>query len=352
MLTRDQFDDLKALQQCKDSFFSWLPLEMLLQIYETLPSKNSGILKALDLAADAEEEAVNELLAMLEKDPSLLLQAGNVVTRGGNTIIRVTPYEFALGEGDPELAARIAPYFDKLDGGEAERERQYMRYKPYIFAMPTQAPDDLSSLFTIIKNSSAADVTAALNKDFDHDNELNRALNAFRETHAPRIIRTPRLHYNHKTLEQAFTLLDKEWGAFSANYTNYDKCRLVYRQIIGYLQLTLPGIDRIAFARAFQDKMRTLEFIWGGGRFPDTRLGGWEAGLDFGEYIWPREFYNHRWWPMLLGGQAGTLARIKIHIEQKFQLYRTDAANAVSGDNTLCAKPITRIQNASRCFRF
>lgn len=279
MITRDQMHHLLFLRERGDNIFSALPKEMLVEIYQANPSKNSDISKALDLAADAEQKAVDELLRMLDKDPSLVLQAGNVVNRGGNTIIGVTPYEFALGEGDPELAAKIAPYFDKIPGGKAQRERQYNRYKPHIDAMQTRAPDDLSSLFEIIKNSSDKDVTAALNKEFDSESELNRAFKQFRANHAPRTIKKPCMHYNHKTLEQAFNLLYDEWEALSNNNSNYDKCRLVYRQIIGYLQLTLPCIDRMAFARAFQDKNRTLGFIWADGRFPDS------SGVDFSNCV-------------------------------------------------------------------
>jgi len=288
MITRDQFYNLMALHQRGDNVFSTLPPEILVEIYKTKSSKNSDIFKALDFAADAEQDAVDNLLVMLDKDPSLVLQAGNVVTRGGNTIIGVTPYEFALGAGDPELAAKIAPYFDKISGGEAERERQYNRYKPHIDAMQTQAPYDLNSLIDIITNSPAADVTACLNKNFENESELNNALKKFRADHAPRIIRKPCMHYNYSTLQQAFNLLYDKWNALSANETNYDKCRLVYRQIIGYLQRTLPGIDRIGFARAFQNNKRALNYIWADGRFSDVGPDGDLicSGLGFDEFIY------------------------------------------------------------------
>jgi hypothetical protein len=71
------------------------------------------------------------------------------------------------------------------------------------------------------------------------------------------------MHYKHyTTLMQAFDLLCSEWKNLSNNNNDYDKCKLVARQIIGYLQKSLPSIDRFAFARAFQDKERTLQFIY------------------------------------------------------------------------------------------
>jgi hypothetical protein len=143
-----------------------------------------------------------------------------------------------------------------------------------------------------------------LNKEFNRDSELNRALKAFRETHAPRTIEEPCMHYNHKTLEQAFNLLDNQWAALSSNDTNYDKCRLVWRQIIGYLQLTLPAIDRMAFARAFQGSLRSLNFIWdNGNRFPDCALDSdlLSTGTGFDNFI----FGSHRRAPAPTHGPWG-----------------------------------------------
>jgi len=253
---------------------------------DALPKRLAN--RLLSLAADATQPAVNKLLKMLAKNPSLLREKGNVITRGGDEVRGVTVYEFCLGAGDPDLAGWIAPYFDKIQDGEAERERQYNRYKPYIDAMQTQAPYDLNFLIDIIINSPAADVTACLNKNFDHESVLNTALKQFRAEHVPRVITKPCMHYNYKTLELAFTLLYDGWNALSANETNYDKCRLVYRQIIGYLQRTLPGIDRIGFARAFQNNKRALNYIWADGRFSDVGPDGDLicSGLGFDEFIY------------------------------------------------------------------
>ena len=63
------------------------------------------------------------------------------------------------------------------------------------------------------------------------------ALKEFRKAIKPKR-KTVGMHYDHyTTLMQAFDLLASEWKELSANETNYDKCRVVYRQIMGILQL-------------------------------------------------------------------------------------------------------------------
>jgi hypothetical protein len=95
------------------------------------------------------------------------------------------------------------------------------------------------------------------------------------------------MHYNYSTLQQAFNLLYDQWAALSANHTNFDKCRLFACQVIGYLQRSLPAIDRFVFSRAFSDGKRTLEFKYARGSFPNNYSGGDRAvaGLGFDHLI-------------------------------------------------------------------
>ena len=130
---------------------------------------------------------------------------------------------------------------------------------------------DLKPLFDIIKQSSPDDIRAALAKDMAHDSTLRHAMYDFRDAVRPKK-KTVGMHYEHyTTLQQAFDLLYKEWKELSSSYTNYDKCDLVWRQIIGYLKRSLPAVDRFAFARAFDDEKRTLQFKYGKGSYPDCR---------------------------------------------------------------------------------
>ena len=285
MLTREQVYTMLMLRNRENNILSVLPDELICQISDFGQDPDSEIAKALRLAADGMEKALNELAAMLDKNPRLLLQAGNVMTRGGQYVKHVTLYEFFLGAGDPDAAKRIEPYFAKIKdedakpvNGEGECVRQYERYRPHIEALAKQLESkqpayDLKSLLNSIKQSAAADVLAALNKDMTHESILRDALIQFRKAVRLKKVAVG-MHYKHyTTLMQAFDLHYEEWKTLSNNCTNYDKCDLVWRQIIGYLQRGLPHIDRFAFARAFNDKERTLEFRYGSGSFPDTSSG-------------------------------------------------------------------------------
>jgi hypothetical protein len=198
------------------------------------------------------------------------------VTRGSVPVIRTTLYEFFLGEGDPASAKRIEFGFAEIPNGEGERIRQYERYKPHIEALAEQIKlkkpaFDLRPLIGIIKQSSPTDITAALNKDMEHESVLRDALIEFRNVVRPKRM-TVGMHYKHYiTLMQAFDLLYDKWEELSNNNQNFDKGYLVWRQIIGYLERSLPAVDRFAFARAFDDEERTLKFKYTdtGDEFPD-----------------------------------------------------------------------------------
>lgn len=284
-----------------------------------------NIAKALKLAADGSVDeiphpedknkktnAVELLLEMLEKNSRLLLLRGSVKTAGGVEVNDVTIYEFCLGAGDPELAKLVEPYFAKISDekdpifvkliesyfekitgkkdntidGESERQRQYARYKPYIDALVKQVESetptyDLKPLFKIIIESSAADITEALNinntnRTVTRNTPLRTALAKFRNaTKAKKSVKDG-MHYEHyTTLQQAFDLFDSKWRKLSNNYRDYDKCRLVWRQIIGWLQRSLPRIDRFEFAGAFKYNGRTTTYIWDKSAcFPDGVLEG------------------------------------------------------------------------------
>lgn len=324
VVSREHMYIMLMLRKREGNIFSGLPRDVFFCLMNVEQYPNSDIAIALRLAADGEEQAINELTAMLDCNPRLLLQAGNVMTRGGLYVKRVTLYEFFLGAGDPGAAARITPYFERIDGGESQRMKQYARYKPHIDGMLTQKPYDLVPLFTILKGSSAADVTALLKDDMTHESNLRDALIKFRSDHAPGKLIKPRMHYNYKTLEQAFNLLYDEWNSLSNNDSNYDKCDFVARLVIGYLQRGLPAIDRIAFARAFADKERTLNFKYVRGRFPDTSAVALPGdSLGFSHFIYGggrRCFGSGRG---LCSVVAVFRRFFKIHVEQKLQTYRT-----------------------------
>lgn len=307
MLTREQVYTMLMLRNREGNILSGMPDELTCYISDFGQDPNSEFAHALRLAASGVEKDMVKLVAMIKANPSLLLQAGNVMTRGGVFVTRITLYEFFLGEGDPVGAKRIEFGFALIPNGENERIRQYERYRPHIEAMAKQIKAkqpafDLTPLFDIIKKSSPADIAAALNKDINHNSELRDALIAFRNVVRPKR-KTVGMHYKHyTTLQQAFDLLYDEWEELSDNYRHFDKCYLVWRQIIGYLERSLPAVDRMAFARAFSDKERTLKYKYTNkGSFSDCQDAEGNSdhtGLGFDKAIFGKstQRVGQRWW--------------------------------------------------------
>ena len=167
MPSREQIYAMLKFSKRDNNFFSTLPPELIREIATFDEGPNSDIGKALKYAAYARQDDVAALLKMLDDNPGLLLETGNVKTPGGDEIRRVTIYEFALGAGDYELAEKVQSYFSKIKTKDAEQQRicQYERYKPHIDGMLEQKSYDLGPLIQIIKDASAEDVTALLKKD-------------------------------------------------------------------------------------------------------------------------------------------------------------------------------------------
>lgn len=254
MLARQQALTLLHARRDAGSLFSALPDELIIMIcnYNYNRDPRSDIATALQYAAYARKEDVEALLKMLDKDPQLLLEAGNVITPGGDWIKRVTLYEFILGAGDYDLKPQIETYFSKIKNGEKERTFQYEKYRPHIEGMLTQKPYDVTNLFQLIKDAKADDVKALLNKNLAgvKNANLRNAMMKFIKDWAPKIIMEPCMHYNYMSLYHVFDLLAKEWNnLYQASGDNYDKIRLIWRQLAGRELRRLPGIDRCIVAQ-------------------------------------------------------------------------------------------------------
>lgn len=252
MLPRTQMEALRILARRNDGLFPF-PREVVEQIGCSEPAEGSEINQALKHAANATKEDVAALLKMLDEDPELLLEAGNVMTPGGLDCRRVTIYEFCLGAGDPELAAEVQKRFAMLPDpakGEAERQRQYDLYKPHIDNMLKQKPYDFTELLNALKNASAEDVKALRNGDMTHASKLRDAIIKFRQDHAPKKLLQPGMHYNYVNLQTAFDLINEEKDAlYKLSDNNNDKLDFFAILIIGFLQRRLPGYDRCVFAQ-------------------------------------------------------------------------------------------------------
>lgn len=350
MLTREQLYTMLMLRKRENNIFSRATYAIPDEIFSLIIGftdchPNSDIAKALHHAAYARKEDVAALLAMLEANPHLLLEAGNVITPGGLDCRRVTIYEFLLGAGDPDLAAKVQAYFAKIPNGENERIRQYERYRPHIEGMLKQKPYDLTLLIDILKQSSAADDNALLSKDMTHESVLRDAVIQFREDFAPGVLIKPRMHFNYPSMQHAFDKLRDEWdNLYRASGNNYIKLRILWRLLTGFEMRRFPGVDRCAMAQGLyyiaeqnEELARSYKFKNDDGDFPITPvddsldgLGGDFAVDDIGGAGGARL-------PGSTDRLAGLLARIfKNHVEQKLQTYRTYAATASNENSRVC----------------
>ena len=289
MLNRRQIHTLLLIRNREGNMLSQIPPEIVREISEFGQDPNGDAATLLHHVAYGEEEKAEK---MLKANPELLLQqVSHVVTPSGLTIKYVTPYECALGGGDPEMAAMMTPYFAKLGDGEKEQVAQYERYRPHIEAMLKQEPYYLSWLIDIIKQSSAQDVTAALNKNMEHESVLRDALIQFRHDFKPGVMKKPGMHFKYKDLIHAFDIYDREFDHL-ANGNNYDKCRLFCRQVIGYEMRNLPARDRQIFAQSLYNVVngekpsRSCEFKNDKGHyFPVASGDDSLSGLGFDFYV-------------------------------------------------------------------
>ena len=121
------------------------------------------------------------------------------------------------------------------------------------------------------------------------------ALAKFRQEFSPRIV-TNGLLFNYATLQEAFKVLGVEFNLlFEASNNNYDKCDLVWRQLIGRMVDLLPACERQAFATRYiienhATLVRSFKLKVSAGNFPvatndESRSGaGWDFSCDvFGE---------------------------------------------------------------------
>jgi hypothetical protein len=341
MLSREQLYAMLMIRNREDTIFSTLPTEL---IREIRGCANSDVGQALQYAAYARKEDVEALLKMLDENPTLLLQRADVKTPGGDEIRNVTIYELVLGAGDYELAKTVQSYFSEITDGEQQRIRQYERYKPHIEGMLKQKPYDLTPLIDLIKQASAEDVTALLNKDMTRKSKLCEAIIRFRKDWSPRILTKPCMHYNYASLQHAFELLDHEWENLYKTGGNdfnkiYNKIRLVWQQLIGFEMRRLPGIDRCVMAQGLYDVIvkqevfaRSYKLNNRAGDFPiiasDDSIDG--LGGDFAPGARAHTSRHGAPFPGQMCTAWGT------YIEQKLQTCKTYAATASISTDRIC----------------
>lgn len=298
LVSSENFRGLHTLRvgPARYTFFSRLPKDIFDEIdkihYD--PSRESLIGTLLHHVAYAAKEDIDLIKDMLEANPELLLWASDAVDPAGNTIPRVTPYQFALLAGDDYLAEIIAPYFEKLgERGRVALAAQNAECKRDIDRM--QTPDiardyQFDDILKAIKEASPEAVRAALACQFNESEyPLHAALAQFRQHFVPREI-TAGMHFNYNDLQAALNVYETEFNNLNNGscdkYTN--KSVLFWRQIIGYIERLLPACDRQAFGQGIyyitqEDETLKRSFNWrcDDGAFPHTVDDSSYSGLGY-----------------------------------------------------------------------
>jgi len=189
-----------------------LPIERQAKLAEVLNSLLQHVAKGQQQKAEA----------ILECYPELLLEAGTVKDYSDRMIESVTPFELAYGADDLEMCQMMLPYFYILKDGRTQALQQIQ-----TFAKSNEAkPYDFSSLVAA----------------FSTNQNVEAALEKFRDDFKPGLIKKGQKHFNIQILLEAFRL-------FEDNKLNFKSWRLFYIQVIGYLQRMLPACYAQAFSQ-------------------------------------------------------------------------------------------------------
>lgn len=252
-----------------DPFLAAFPTEALASLADTCQLFNEGFKQELNARKLNElvrrivcgEEAAAK--AILDASPELLLKSGGEATDySGRQIKNLPPFQAALCAGDVDMCKMIKNIFldyPEKTGGFDEMFRQFNEIFPWGLEAhiedQKQNAYDFSAIVTAITNAAPAEVTAALSKvdaRFTQSEDarvkpndrftLTEELNCFREQF------TQKSHheivFNPQHLLRAFEVYMTQFEDW-----NWDKRDLFWRQVIGFVQRSLPACDAQAFAQ-------------------------------------------------------------------------------------------------------
>lgn len=242
---KSQSTEKGLLQDRNNTYFSLMPAALVSLVCTLGFYPESDISKILRFVVRDDHANVK---LMLDNNPLLLLEAGNVEDAIGNEIIRVTPYECALGAGNGSLANLIASYFPKLDGGEEERARQAALFEPF-FKNPNLKKGiyNFDNLLNAILNASASEVRDALKLNFSSESQLASEFNKFRSHFSPKKIYNG-LHIEYGDLLEAMRCFVNNFkNLYLRSGKNQDKLLLFWIQVVGFIQRGVPMGDRTTF---------------------------------------------------------------------------------------------------------
>jgi hypothetical protein len=227
-LNRSQLKIMLGLRKRKNTLFSMVPKELILQMASMSHAGHEDLIKLFKAITCNKLEDVKSIL---NEKPALLFFAGNVTDPLGNEIKCIAPYEYAICIGNEVIVNTIGTYFAKIgkDIKESETERltQYKRYEPSFKRMyemlksfsidsdkPVLGSDfDFLKLVDTLKKSTTAEVAhAALGqKENKNESNLDKELTKLHLHFKPREIQKG-MNVNYANLFEAYRVYLRERG--------------------------------------------------------------------------------------------------------------------------------------------
>ncbi len=236
--------------------------------------------------------------AMLEKDPSLLLEKLDendyVTALSGQRCNNVTAYRTALAVEDTEMAAMIKKKLIDIAGKKAAHTQFHQQFPDKWIDKEkekwTPVVKMLDTLTDVIRHANLADITSSDNPEYKltvrEGSEVAKALAQLRSLLDARLLEivTTGRHFNPKLLLKAFQMYnDLYMDAFGYGVSD-PRSILFWQQVIGAIQRAFP----VNYVQAFchYNLYETIENLQN--NHPQNR------SLIMGLYVndAPRRFFN------------------------------------------------------------
>ena len=239
-----------------------------------------------------EESKVKAALEVAKSDPTqllaLLADTGTVQDYSGRTITEMTLLQAAVAAGDVEMCQMLKDYMASeeftaqlvelfpagIEAHAAEQQRQVFNFDTIIEAITRATPAELDAALN--KEGAQFTQTDAARSKLDDDLTLVEALNRFREqfsnlSKSEKIFNPHHLLRAYEAYNQFFDRCQRD-----DSDTDYKKCDLCWRQMVGYTQRFVPA----CYAQAFVQGLRNLVRV-GGSQDSAWPLQAFKRSLKF-----------------------------------------------------------------------
>lgn len=309
MLGRTEFYTLEVLRKHGGNIFSSLPRDLSHYLSNVCYSPNSDIATLLHFIAYG---TLPNVKAMLDANPKLVLDAGDVMTPSGLTMKRITPLELALSGGHPDIAKLVDSAFSRINGSAEQKisyqklkNTQYERYRPHLENMLNQKPYNFTNLFVGIV-----------------ENDFEQELGKFREyiKRCAHATKTVGMQFNYNDVLEFFKFY--EWNLYKFSY---DQCASASRLVYGLIMRNFPAYNRQVSAQGLYDVVENkAQMDWSfnlkneaDATFPITDGDVSHSGLGFDYFIAGCAAEGHRL------GIGACVRRDRLDLEKLFRATAT-----------------------------